>query len=102
MGRRSLGARHRATAEPHAERVGARVRQLRRQAEFSFDAFVEETGLGRGYVSEIERGLVVPSLGVLARIGDALETTVADLVLGDSPRVQLFAITRALAPIDLY
>jgi transcriptional regulator with XRE-family HTH domain len=78
------------------------VRQLRRQAEFSFDAFVEETGLGRGYISELERGLVVPSLAVLARLAAALETTMADLVLGDSPREQLFAMARTLAPSDLY
>jgi transcriptional regulator with XRE-family HTH domain len=100
--KRDAGGRHRATPDPRAERVGARIRQLRRQLEFSFDAFVEETGLGRGYVSELERGLVVPSLSVLARIADALETTVADLVLGDTPREQLFAMTRTLPPIELF
>jgi transcriptional regulator with XRE-family HTH domain len=100
--KRDAGGRHRATPDPRAERVGARIRQLRRQLEFSFDAFVEETGLGRGYVSELERGLVVPSLSVLARIAQALETTVADLVLDDSPREQLFAMSRTLPPSELY
>jgi transcriptional regulator with XRE-family HTH domain len=102
MGRREAGARHRTSPEPTAERVGARVRLLRRQAEFSFDAFVEETGLGRGYVSELERGLVVPSLTVLARIAEALETSIADLVLADSPREQLFAMARNLPPSELH
>ena len=102
MGSRVAGARHRTSPEPTAERVGARVRLLRRQAEFSFDAFVEETGLGRGYVSELERGLVVPSLTVLARIAEALDTTIADLVLGDSPREQLFAMARSLPPSELH
>ena len=66
-----------------------------RQA-FSFDAFVEETGLGRGYISELERGLVVPSITALGKLAAALEVTVADLVLGDSPREQLFDLSRRL------
>lgn len=64
--------------------------------DFTFDAFVEEVGLGRGYVSELERGLVVPTITSLAKIAKALEVTVADLVLGDSPREQLFDVTRQL------
>lgn len=58
--------------------------------EFAFDAFVEETGLGRGYVSELERGLVVPGVGTLARVASALGVTIADLVSGDTDRERLF------------
>lgn len=76
--------------DPFAAVIGARVRGLRRAADFSFDAFVEETGLGRGYISELERGLVVPTVGALARVAAALDVTVADLVLGDSDRERLF------------
>jgi transcriptional regulator with XRE-family HTH domain len=60
------------------------------ETEFAFDAFVEETGLGRGYVSELERGLVVPGVGTLARIATALGVTIADLVVGDTDRERLF------------
>lgn len=69
---------------------------MRREQEFSFDAFVEETGLGRGYVSELERGLVVPGIGALSRIAAALEVTLADLVIGNSDRERLFDDTRTL------
>jgi transcriptional regulator with XRE-family HTH domain len=72
------------------------VRKLREEKEFSFDAFVEECGLGRGYVSELERGLVVPTITSLAKLAAALEVTVADLVLGDSPRERLFDVARQL------
>ena len=58
--------------------------------EFAFDAFVEETGLGRGYVSELERGLVVPGVGTLSRVAKALGVTIADLVSGDTERERLF------------
>lgn len=81
--------------------MGARVRALRRELDFSFDAFVEEVGLGRGYVSELERGLVVPSLTALTRLAAALETTVPDLVLGATPRERLFELTRGLSSAHL-
>lgn len=77
------------------------MRQLRREQEFSFDAFVEEVGLGRGYVSEIQRGMVVPTLTSLAKLAKALGVTVADLVLRDSPRERIFDLTRSLDHEDL-
>lgn len=82
--------RHRTEPDPLAARIGQRVRALRIAEEFGFDAFVEETGLGRGYVSELERGLVIPTIGTLARVAKALDVTVADLVVGDSDRERLF------------
>ena len=93
---RSRSGKHRAKPDPIARAVGARIRQLRKERGFVFDAFVEETGLGRGYISELERGLVVPSLHTLARVAKALELTVADVVLGTSPREQLFEAARDL------
>ena len=88
--------RHRTKPDTLAKAVGARVRKLRQAQDFSFDAFVEETGLGRGYISELERGLVVPTITALAKLAAALEVTVADLVLGDSPRERLFEVSRKL------
>ena len=94
-------SRHRTSPDPLALAVGVRVRKLRDEQDFSFDAFVEETGLGRGYISELERGLVVPSLHSLSRLATALEVTVADLVLGPSPRERLFDATRGLPETDV-
>ncbi len=90
--------RHRAVPDPLAARIGQRIRALRTATEFGFDAFVEETALGRGYVSELERGLVVPTIGTLARVADALGVTVADLVTGDSDRERLFHELRGADP----
>ena len=83
-------SRHRDRPDPLAFRIGQRIRQLRTESAFAFDAFVEETGLGRGYVSELERGLVVPGVGTLARVAKTLGVTIADLVTGDSDRERLF------------
>lgn len=91
-------ARHRLAPDPLAAAVGARVQRLRRAADYTFDAFVEETGLGRGYISELERGLVVPTVGALARVAAALDVTIADLVLGESERERLFDDLRGHRP----
>ena len=90
-------ARHRTRPDPFAAAIGARVRKLRREQTWSFDAFVEETGLGRGYISELERGLVVPGVGALHRLAEALDVTVADLVLGGTERERLYDDTRSLS-----
>jgi transcriptional regulator with XRE-family HTH domain len=76
--------------------IGARIKALRAERKFTFDAFVGETELGRGYVSELERGLVVPTVTALARVAEALEVTIADLVVGASPREKLLEVTRDL------
>jgi transcriptional regulator with XRE-family HTH domain len=99
-GERSSAA-HRKDPDPLAERVGGKIRTLRIDAEFSFDAFVEETGLGRGYISELERGLVIPTLTTLARVAEALELTIADLVAADSVREQLYVATRELPEAEV-
>ena len=92
---------HRKKPDPLARAIGLRVKKLRIERDYNFDAFVEETQLGRGYISELERGLVVPGLHALARIAVALELTVADLVLGDTPREVLFAATRGLSKTQI-
>jgi transcriptional regulator with XRE-family HTH domain len=102
-GRPQKAPRHRKTPDPHAKAVGLRVQQLRKALgpKGSFDLVVEETGLGRGYISELERGLVVPGLTALRSLAKALDVTVADLVLEDSPREQLFAMTSGLSQTQL-
>ena len=95
--------RHRTQPDPAAEVVGKRVKALRKalMPKGSWDLLAGETGLGRGYISDLERGLVVPGLDALRRLAKALEVTVPDLVLEDSPREQLFALTQELAPAHL-
>src|ERR1700679_1153422 len=93
---RAPKTRHRTKPDPYAKAVGARVRKLRKERDFTFDAFVEETGLGRGYIRELGRGMGVPTITSLAKVAAALELTVADLVLGNSPREQLFEVARGL------
>jgi len=67
---------------------------FRDAAGMTFGELVQESGLGRGYVSELERGLVVPTVGTLARVAAALGVTIADLVAGDSDREVIFELLR--------
>lgn len=97
----SRRSRHRSKPDPIALSVGETVRTLRKAKHFTFDAFVEETGLGRGYVSELERGLVIPTVKTLSVIAKALEVTMADLVLGESPREQLFRTTADMTAAEV-
>jgi transcriptional regulator with XRE-family HTH domain len=84
-----------------AKRIGARIKALRIARAISFDAFVEECEVGRGYVSELERGLVNPSARVLEKVAGVLEVTMADLILGDSVREQLLEATLDLSEADV-
>jgi transcriptional regulator with XRE-family HTH domain len=89
-----MARRHRISPDRIAARVGKKVRALREAAGISFGDLVERTGLGRGYVSELERGLVVPTVGTLARVASALDVTIADLVMGDGDREAIFEMLR--------
>lgn len=96
-GRTRKSARHRTKPDALARAVGQRIRRLRLEQEFTFDAWVEETGLGRGYISELERGMVVPTIHALKKVADALQLPLADLVVvGQSDRERLFELTRSL------
>ncbi len=46
----------------------------------TFAAFVKECGLGRGYINELERGVVVPTITALHKIATVLGVSMADLV----------------------
>ncbi len=76
------------------------MRALRDLRGFTFDAFAEE--LGRGYVSDLERGNVIPTLRILARLAEVLEIELVDVVaIEDTPRQQLLELTRDLSAAQL-
>ncbi len=92
--KKTASRRHRNAPDPLAAGVGKRVRALRMERSIGFDALVTTSGLGRGYISELERGLVVPTVGTLARIAAALDVTIADLVIGTTDRERVFEALR--------
>lgn len=62
-------------------RVGRRVQALRKGAGMTQDDLAAKAGVGRVFLSEIERGRKTPSLETLERLGAALEVDVTDFIL---------------------
>jgi transcriptional regulator with XRE-family HTH domain len=70
------------TAKPQAEGVlfGERLRELREHRGETQRSLADLTGMTHPYISEMERGLKVPSLTTLLRLAVALECDITELV----------------------
>ena len=66
--------------EPQVEALGAFLRSQRRLANLSLRQMAERTKVSNAYLSQIERGLHVPSMRVLQSIARALDVS-ADAML---------------------
>ena len=93
--------RHRTEAHTLALQVGQKVKAFRVARGRVFEDFAESTGLGRGYISELERGLVVPSIDTMSRLADELGVTTLDLLAGIGLRDRLYEATRDLPEREL-
>jgi transcriptional regulator with XRE-family HTH domain len=62
------------------QRLGRNVRRLREGKALSQEAFADEAGIHRTYVSDIERGARNPTVAVLERLAIALGVTASELV----------------------
>lgn len=65
-----------------AASLGRRIREARRQKGYTQRALAEKADVGEVYLSEIERGLKMPSMNIFIKIVSALEVS-ADYVLRD-------------------
>ena len=68
------------------ETVAQNIREARKAAGLSQEELALEADVDRTYISQVERGKRNITVVVLARLGQALQTTVADLV-ADTRRV---------------
>ncbi len=67
--------------DPLAEAVGLRIRQLREEAGITQEKLAYESDLGsKGYLSDIEHGLALPSLARLQVLAERLGLPLLDLV----------------------
>ncbi|GAA3234279.1 helix-turn-helix domain-containing protein [Dactylosporangium siamense] len=67
------------------ERLGERLRELRRVRGLSLEALATASGVSRSMISDVERGARSPTVLVLARLATALGTTVSRLLGEDQP-----------------
>ena len=77
-----------ATGNLLLKEFGNRVKQMRVSSGLSQERLAFITGLDRTYISGIERGLRNPSLVVIGRIAQTLETDLAGIFSG-LPQLEL-------------
>lgn len=74
------------------KRMGERLRELRVKQELSQSKLAEMVGCSDGYVSQVERGIVKPSLEFLVNISSLYKVTVDYLLVGSGnvlPEIEL-------------
>ncbi len=62
------------------QKLGKRVRELRKQKGWTQEKLEEHSGFDRTYISDIERGVRNPSVKSLEKLAKALKVRAADLV----------------------
>ncbi len=53
--------------------LGAKIREVRQKAKLTLNDLASKTGLTASYISQVERGLIDPSISSLRRISAVLE-----------------------------
>jgi transcriptional regulator with XRE-family HTH domain len=67
-------------------RIGARLKATRREKGLTLQQVADVAGLSKSFVSQVETGVVQPSIGSLKKIGDVLSIPLAALFEpGESP-----------------
>ena len=66
--------------------LGERIRQLRKEAEWSQAELAEKIGVDAGRVSRYEAGRIVPSAEALVRVAEVLNVSIDHLLVDDVPR----------------
>ena len=66
--------------QPEGEIFGRRLRELRMERDLTQDALAQIVATSKPFISDMERGVKVPSLTMVLRLAKALECPVCDLV----------------------
>lgn len=63
--------------DPHAQHRGSMIRKIRKSHNMTLAALGEKTRLSVSFLSQVERGVINPSINSLRRIAIALDTTLS-------------------------
>ena len=69
-----------ASLQPEGVVFGGRLREVRQKSGHTLKSLAEAAAMSFPYISEMERGLKVPSLTTIIRLALALDCKVTDLV----------------------
>ncbi len=62
--------------------LGKNIKKFRERKSWTQDELSEKANIHISYIGQIERGLRYPSLKILFKISDVLETKISDLLKG--------------------
>ena len=90
--------------DPVAQAIGARIRELRAEKGLTSEKLAYGSDVGsKGYLSDIEAGLAMPSLSTLLKLAQHLEVELVDLLCSPAVglRHQLIDATRDKSVAEL-
>lgn len=88
-----------ATARWHSANMKFRIRDLRKERDWTIDQLADLTALSRGYLSQLETGKRQPSVETLETLAQALKVAVPDLY-ADRDLGEHLKIMRGLSEAD--
>ncbi|RKO66354.1 helix-turn-helix domain-containing protein [Desulfofundulus salinus] len=85
--------------------IGRRIREIRKANNQKLLNISQQTGLSQPFISEIERGIKVPSIETLEKICSALGITLAEFFADQAPELppdirQMIDVARKLTPLQ--
>src|SRR5512147_2398761 len=81
-----------ARVEPRV--IGEQIRRLRLRRHVSVRSFAAQTGFSPSFISQLENGLVSPSLGSMQKIAEALGQTLGDFFAATASSAEESLIVR--------
>lgn len=79
--------------------VGRNLRRLRLERSLSQEALAADAAVARSYAGRLERGLENPTVELLQRLADALETQVMELVRVPVPSTKAVPLPKGPKPM---
>lgn len=86
------------SADDHTRAFGLRLRLLRRQEKLTQAKLAERAEISCVYVNKLERGLAAPSIHVLHRLAESLNTDVGNLLSSGAGQAPALAGGAPLSP----
>ncbi len=80
MSMRKRGAREQKTETDSAQALGKTIQRLRKAYSMSLGDLSEQSGVAKSIISQIERNESNPTIGTVARLSRALDTTVDEVL----------------------
>jgi transcriptional regulator with XRE-family HTH domain len=84
-----------AQARGHTSEFSDRLRHLRTKHNFSLDELAQKTGLTKGFLSLVERGLKAPSISTLLSLSKVYAVSVGTLLDEQSPADPPYSLVRS-------